>query len=111
MRIDVFHHLVRDEGTVEVLALLRRIEGRLMSLADDLKAGLASLETHCNDLGTFIKGLAGNVKNTMTDAEVADVKGKMVALGDHMASLAADPNAPVPALPPVLAQAMKAKKP
>ncbi|MES2342333.1 MAG: hypothetical protein V4597_11690 [Pseudomonadota bacterium] len=99
LRIDVYHHLAQDEGTAEVLRLLRRIEERIMALADDLKAGLKKLDDETTAIGALITTLSGKVKNSMTDAEVAEVTGQLDAISARLTSLAVDPLNPVP--PPV----------
>ncbi len=80
---------------------------KIMAVADDIKAAIANLDTETTAIGALITSLAGKIKNSMTDAEVADVKGAFTALSDRLTSLAVDPSAPVPPPPPAL-QAAKA---
>ncbi len=88
---------------------IERKVDKLMALADDLKAGIAQLNTETTAIGNLITKLAGEIKNGMTDAEVADVKASLTTLSDRLTSLAVDPTVPVPPAPPQL-QALKAKK-
>ncbi len=97
---------------------------KIMSVADDLKAGIALLndETNANaksldDVAARIAQLQSSVKNSMTDQEVADLKAALGGVSDltlaesaRLKSLAQDPNNPVPPAPPQLA-AMRSKKP
>ncbi len=95
-----------------VLCKLDDIERKvdiIMALADDLKAGIAQLNTETTAIGALITKLAGEIKNGMTDAEVADVKASLTTLSDRLTSLAVDPTIPVPPAPPAL-QTLKAKK-
>ncbi len=111
---DATHHLLAIEGKLDrnqrhLDAIERKVD-KLMSLADDLKKGIADLDAETTAIGTLITSLAGRIKNGMTDAEVADVKAALSAEGQRLTVLAVDPTAPVPPVPPALA-AMRAKKP
>ncbi len=88
---------------------IERKVDKLMALADDLKAGIAQLNTETTAIGNLITKLAAQIKNGMTDAEVADVKASLTTLSDRLTSLAVDPTIPVPPPTPEL-QALKAKK-
>lgn len=94
---------------------------KLMALADDLKAGIAKLDAETNANAAAIEAvqanitqLAGRIKNTMTDQEVADIQAalgvqsdKLTAESDRLKTLAVDPTNPVPPVPAALAQARK----
>ncbi len=88
--------------------LIRKVD-RLMALADDLKAAIAQLDTETTAVGALITSLASKIHNSMTDAEVADVKASFGTLSDRLTSLAVDPTQPVP--PPSPAMKALAKKP
>ncbi len=74
----------------------------MATLAEDLKAALANLDTETNAVAANIAALAAKVKNTMTDAEVADIKAGFGALSDRLTGLATDPTNPVPSPSPAL---------
>ncbi len=87
--------------------ILTKLE-TLMALADDLKAGIAQLDAETNAVAALITSLAGKIKNSMTDQEVADVKAALTAEAARLTTLAVDPTQPVPPVPPPLA-AVRAK--
>ncbi len=89
-------------------AQLDRLENLIMALADDLKAGIKKLDDETTQIGTLISSLAGRITNSMTDAEVADVKAALEAESARLTTLATDPTNPVPPVPPPL-QAIRAK--
>lgn len=104
----------RYEAILAALAgLIRRSEAqgtlleRLMSVADDIKAGLAEIDAETTKVGELITALAGKIKNSMTDEEVASIKGALTASGDHLKTLAVDPTTPVPPEPPPLVNARR----
>lgn len=101
----------------EAHKLLDRIEGKidvaltkleiLMALADDLKAGIAELDAETNAIATLLTSLGSRIKNSMTDQEVADIKAALKAESDRLKTLAVDPTAPVPPVPPALSTLRK----
>ncbi len=97
---DVLHVLQRIEQKVDrnyhlIKAVLK--EGEiLMALADDLKVSIAKLDAETTAIAGVIADLASRVHNSMTDAEVADVKGSLTALSDKLTTLGVDPTNPVP---------------
>lgn len=82
--------------------MLQELREKIMALSDDLKVGIQQLNDETNAIGTLITKLAAGIKNSMTDAEVADVKAGLGTLSDRLTSLAVDPNVPVPPPPPPL---------
>ncbi len=93
----------------QTMDTLNRKMDILMALADDLKAAIANLDAETTAVGALITKLAGEIKNNMTDAEVADVKASFTTLSDRLTSLAVDPTQPVPPPSPAM-KALKAKK-
>lgn len=111
-------HLVVDQDPAtaaslrQILSLLQVIskkEDTLMALADDLKAGIALLDTETNAVAANIAALAGKITNSMSDADVAAIKDALAAESARLTTLAVDPTVPVPPVPPALA-AVRAKK-
>lgn len=84
------------------LDMLNRKVDTLMALADDLKAGIAQLNTETNAIAALITKLAGSITNSMSDADVTAVKAGLSTLSDRLTSLAVDPTIPVPPAPPAL---------
>ncbi len=82
-----------------------------MALADDLKAGIANLGAETDVIAGLIAALAGKIHNSMTDAEVADVKAALQAESDRLTTLGVDPTNPVPPLPPATAATRAKAKP
>ncbi len=81
---------------------------KLMALADDLKAGIAALDTETNNVAARIDALVTKLGNSsLSDQEKADIMGSLSAEAARLKTLATDPNAPVPPVPPALAQARK----
>lgn len=122
-RVELIVHLYQH-GDVSMHHKLDKIictGEKLMALADDLKAGIAKLDAETNANAAAIEAvqanitqLAGRIKNTMTDQEVADIQAalgvqsdKLTAESDRLKTLAVDPTNPVPPVPAALAQARK----
>ncbi len=97
-----------EEHILDLGTQLRRMEKRIMAVADDLKAGIAALNAETDVIAALLTSLAGRIKNSMTDAEVADVKAALQAESDRLTTLGVDPLNPVPSPPPPL-QASRAK--
>jgi len=79
----------------------------LMAVADDIKAAIANLDTETTAVAANIAAIAAKIKNSMTDAEVADIQTAFGLLSDRLVGLAQDPTAPVPAPAPALASLRK----
>jgi hypothetical protein len=92
------------------LARVLALEGKLVALVDDLKAGLAKLDAETTAVGQNIAALAARIKPQMTDAEIAEVKAGFATLDARLQSLAVDPTVPVPPAPPALT-ALRARHP
>ena len=94
-----YEQLARIESKLDVaLTLLEK----LMAVADDIKAALASLDTETTAIGANITALAAKITNGMTDAEVAEIKASFGTLSARLVTLAVDPTVPVPPAPPPL---------
>lgn len=115
---DVSAHLGRVETALwhihlmlhaqsEVLQCLTRKVDYIMAVTDDLKVILKDLDAETTDIATNIANMAAKIKNSMTDAEVSDIKSGFGTLGDRLKTLAADPTVPVPPVPPPLAALRK----
>lgn len=86
---------------------LTRIGGRLMALADDLKASVAKLDSETTAIADVVSSLAARIKNSMTDAEVAELQGAFTALDERLKGLGVDPTNPVPPPTPAFTAAKK----
>lgn len=104
------HHSCLEEKVDRCLHLLHVLTGKvekLMAVADDIKAALATLDTETTAIGANIAALAAKIKNSMTDAEVAEIQGSFGTLSTRLTTLAVDPTVPVPPPPPALAALRK----
>ncbi len=70
--------------------------GDLMALADDIKTLLTQLDAATNAVAANIAQLAGRITNSMSDAEVADIKAGFAAEQARLEGMAKDPTNPVP---------------
>jgi len=82
--------------TARVTALERKVGEHMATVAQDLEALRAALDDATNKVAAEIATLKGQVKNSMTDAEVTALKAGLQASADRLNGLAADPMNPVP---------------
>ena len=68
-----------------------------MSVASDLADLKTSLDTATNLVAAEVTFLQSQIKNSMTDQEVADVKAGFKAVADRLTLIGSDPNNPIPA--------------
>ncbi len=78
------------------LTCLTRIGDALMALSQDLKDLTKKIDDATTAVAARIDALTAKITNSMTDAEVADVKAGLQAESDRLTALGADPNNPVP---------------
>jgi len=100
------HHYIHwvdkpsDEGKLDqILNLLRgiKLQGeKLMAIAKDIKDLTQKIDEATNAVAARLDGLGGQIKNAMTDAEVAEVKAGLQAEVDKLTALGQDPANPVP---------------
>lgn len=69
----------------------------LVKVAEELQAQIAALNTATNDVADLIQRLAGGIKNSMSDEELATVKAGFTAVTERLRGLAQDPANPTPA--------------
>jgi predicted nuclease with TOPRIM domain len=100
----------KQDRILSELRDLRRKVDAVMAVAQDLQTALASLDAETSAVGENVKQLASRITNSMTDAEVADLKAHFGLVSDHLKSLAVDPTVPVPPEPPALAALRKKMK-
>lgn len=108
MRFDVYLHTVGGDDINRRLDYIDALLEKLMAVADDIKAALATLDTETTAIATNVTNLAAKIKNSMTDAEVADVKSGFDTLSARLTTLAVDPTIPVPP-PPAPLTALRKK--
>ncbi len=108
---DLLVSLVAGQKTI--IALLNSVlkkEGDIVALVDDLKAGIAALDTETTAIGVRIDALLAQLANSsISDADKADVLASLAAEAARLKVLATDPNNPVPPPTPQLAAARKKK--
>lgn len=83
-------------GFRDVAGALHRIGDILMAISQDLKDLTAKIDDATNKVAARIDALASKVTNSMTDAEVAEVKTGLQAEVDRLTTLGQDPANPVP---------------
>lgn len=94
IRIDVVHHL---EG--EALTLLRDLKSQGERMHQDYLDLAKKIDDATTAVANRIDKLSGQIKNSMTDEEVAQVKAAFQAEVDRLTALGADPVNPVPVVP------------
>lgn len=93
-RID--HHLhVASVG--ELVASINHLGDAIMALGQDIIDLTKKLDTATNLVAAELAFLRSQVKNSMTDEEVATIQASMKTLEDRLTALGTDPNNPVPA--------------
>ncbi len=75
-----------------ILALLEKI----MALSQDIKDLTTKLDAATTAVATRLDKLQASIKNSMTDAEVADVKSGIQAEIDKLTLMGQDPVNPIP---------------
>ncbi len=83
-------------GHREIVKALHRIGDYLMALSQDLKDLTKAIDDATNKVAARIDALAAKISNSMTDAEVAEVKAGLQAEVDKLTALGQDPDNPVP---------------
>lgn len=73
---------------------------RVMTAADDLKAGIAQINEATNNIASDIQRLKDKISSSMSAADVADVQGELTGAVSRLQGLAADPDNPDPAATP-----------
>jgi hypothetical protein len=82
--------LITIEGKEDIL---------MANVAQDFEALRVALDDATNAVATKIATLTSSIKNSMTDAEVANLKSGFGAVKDTLNALAASPSDPVPSDP------------
>jgi predicted nucleic acid-binding Zn-ribbon protein len=104
-----FHYefLVRSEAIITN-------QEKLMTTAEEIKAAvnqvLSDVDAATNRVAVLIDGLSNQIKNSMTDAEVAEIKTGLAAASERSRAIAADPVTPIPPEPQPLQAAFKSAK-
>ena len=105
--VALYQFITQQDVILKKLDKILHNQEKIMAVADDIKAALANLDAETTAIGALITKLAGGIKNSMTDAEVADVKAGFDTLSQRLTTLAVDPTQPVPPVPPPLAALKK----
>ena len=98
MRRQVFQDVVLANLAVALcrLEVLERKVDELMGVANDIKALLTQIDAATTAVANRLADLAGRITNSMSDAEVTEIKTQMAAKVDRLTALGHDPNNPVP---------------
>lgn len=72
------------------------LEKQFMGLKEDFDASIAQINTATNNLSQRVTDLAGKLKNSMTDDEVAAFKQELSGISTNLDGIAADPSNVVP---------------
>lgn len=86
-------------GTSAQLHFLNQKVNRIMALAEEIRALLAKIDAATNAVAERIAQLKAQIKNSLTDAEVADIQSQLTAAEARLRAVAADPDNPVPPAP------------
>lgn len=96
-----FHVHLHGQILSDLVTSINRLGDRIMALGQDIIDLAAKVDTATNLVATEITFLQSQIKNSMTDAEVATVKTNLQGLADRLTAMGTDPSNPVP--PPLLA--------
>lgn len=99
IKIENLHIHCDPEKLDRILAGQAAIKETLMTLKQDLDTLISAMDAATTDIGNRIDKLSQQIKNNMTDDEVADVKAKMGAEVSKLQALGADPANPIPEPP------------
>lgn len=94
--VHVHHH---DNG-VALAGVLKKLEELQMAVSQDIKDLSKKIDDATNVIADELKDLQAKIKNSMTDAELADVKQALQGNIDKLTGLGANPDNPVPAVTP-----------
>lgn len=87
------------QGQADTKTALKEVKEMLMGLAADLADLVTKVDAATNKIADELTALRGEIKNSMTDAEVLDLKTRLGAAADRLTALGADPADPVPTGP------------
>jgi hypothetical protein len=92
--------LLRLDGINLKLVIIEGKEDKIMSqVAQDFESLRVALNDATNKVADKITQLTSSIKNSMTDAEVSNLKAGFGTVADQLNALAADPSDPVPSQP------------
>lgn len=80
----------------DLVKSINRLGDSLMSVTQELKDFAASIDTATTQIGTRIDGLQQRLTNSMTDAELADVRAAFKVEVDKLTAMGKDPADPLP---------------
>jgi ABC-type phosphate transport system auxiliary subunit len=88
------------ETLTEILSTVERIETKqgenMTQVAQDFESLRQAIDAATTAVGNKIADLSGQITNSMTAAEVTQLKAEFQAQADKLNALAADPANPVP---------------
>ena len=89
-------HRVHIEGMTELTKSIHHLGSTIVALSQDLKDLIGKIDTATNKIAERIDALMSRLTNSMTDAELTEVKAGFQAEIDKLTALGADPVNPVP---------------
>lgn len=117
MRIDHYHHIVRDDACDPIRSIhrtlseiLRRVVNieqqgeELMTAAEQMKQSLVEANEATNEIAADLQALQERLANqALTNAEAEDVQAQLSAMTERLRNVAASwtPEMPTPEEPPV----------
>ncbi len=94
IRVDVYVHDAREESKLD--GIIHQLKEMKKMLSQDYLDLCKKIDDASTAVGLRLAALQGQIKNSMTDDEVAAVKTAMQAEVDKLTAMGQDPNAPVP---------------
>ena len=101
-----FHVHIHGQALTDLVHSINRLGDCLMSVGKDIIDLAGKIDTATNLVATELAFLQSQIKNSMTDAEVASVKTSLQGLAARLTAMGTDPNNPIP---PATLQAVKRK--
>lgn len=80
----------------DLVKSINRLGDSIMAVGQDIIDLAAKIDAATNLVATEITFLQSQIKNSMTDDEVAKVKASMQAITDRLTAMGTDPNNPIP---------------
>lgn len=96
MKVEFHLHIDGTDVGLAIHSVLSALKEKVMALSQDIKDLAKKIDDATTAVANRLDALSNQIKNSMTDQEVADVKASLQAEVDRLTVLGQDPNNPVP---------------